>query len=118
MCHGNCYVPNIKTGYCPIHYVQKFGLSSKNQDNGLDLNCLREWIETNQRYSKLAELDDSWGEVDLRNQALGEIYGHLPSYAYFSNENEFVERNWVDWWAAVLKDVKPANGCTKETITN
>ena len=112
MCYQNCFLPTIKNGYCPIHFVQKEG-SSK-----LDKNCLHAWVSENQRYAKffqesqnnefdpeLADLHNS--EVYLRNQALTAIYGRLPSYAYFSCENEFAERDWVDWWQAVLKDVEP-----------
>jgi len=120
MCYQHCILPIIKNGYCPIHFI------AFAQNKGIKLNrdCLREWVADNRRWAESLtctkddpELDCLLNsEVDLRNQALTTIYGRLPSYAYFSSESDFAENDWVDWWQAVLKDVKPINFTT--VITN
>jgi hypothetical protein len=57
--------------------------------------------ETIKRWYRLYERDGQ-EEVEHRNEALHLVYGRLPSYAYFSDESEFSEPDWADWWIAVL----------------
>ena len=93
MCSHPCLLPTIRDNLCPVHYVSKFKV--KILETPMFLSDLEQWVGLNY-----------YDEVFFRNQALNHIYGSLPSYAYFTSEDQFVETDYVDWWKPVLKDCK------------
>ena len=88
----SCLLPEAENDLCPVHYVRKYRKM-------LSRECLQKWVQT---YSDA--IDDEYAEVDIRNLALSEIYGILPAYCYFSGVDDFLEKDWIDWWVSVLAD--------------
>ena len=87
-CQLNCYIPHFGDNLCLPHYVQKHG--------GVNRQQIAQWLT----------MRKGDNEVDTRNMAMNVVYGDLPSYALFREESDFVESNWVDWWEAVMRDIR------------
>lgn len=83
----SCLLPSIMYNYCPIHIGNKELVTIDNLEN---------WLQYRYKYP-----DD---EVMYRNLAMEIIYGHIPNYCLFADENDFIESNWSKWWYDIVNN--------------